>query len=143
MDSINFPYSISIPTIAEVDLLHDKMDKFNAMQLSFKGEVEVLKDYVIKNNGIVVAGIRSCFYLNECLAINSLFVDEQYRHQGLGSFLLNKVETEVKELGAKLVHLDTFDFQAKDFYLAHGYEIFGILENCPKGHKRYYLKKIL
>ena len=29
------------------------------------------------------------------------------------------------------------------FYLKHGYEIFGILEDCPKGHKRYYLKKSL
>jgi len=32
---------------------------------------------------------------------------------------------------------------SKDFYLKHGYEIFGVLDNCPKGHKRYYLKKTL
>lgn len=47
----------------------------------------------------------------------------------------------IKEKGGKLVHLDTFDFQAKDFYLKNGYEVFGVLEDCPKGHKRYYLKK--
>lgn len=37
--------------------------------------------------------------------------------------------------------LDTFDFQAKNFYIKQGYEIFGILDNCPEGHKRYYMKK--
>ncbi|PPE03578.1 hypothetical protein HCUR_00960 [Holospora curviuscula] len=25
----------------------------------------------------------------------------------------------------------TFDFQVKDFYLKQGYEIFGVLEDCP------------
>lgn len=43
----------------------------------------------------------------------------------------------------RLIHLDTFDFQAKDFYLKHGDEIFGVLEDCSKGYKRYYMKKVL
>ena len=74
---------------------------------------------------------------------NKLFVDENYRHKGLGSLLLNKVEAESKALGARLIHLDTFDFQAKDFYLKYGYEIFGVLEECPPGYKRYYMRKYL
>jgi hypothetical protein len=40
------------------------------------------------------------------------------------------------------LHLDTFDFQAKDFYVKHGYEVFGVLEDCPEGHVRYFMKKI-
>ena len=51
-------------------------------------------------------------------------------------------DAEVIPLRA-LIHLDTCDFQSKDFYLKQGYEIFGVLDNCPKGHKRYYLKKML
>ncbi len=42
-----------------------------------------------------------------------------------------------------LIHLDTFDFQAKDFYLKHGYDIFGILDECPQKHKRYFMKKFI
>jgi hypothetical protein len=34
-------------------------------------------------------------------------------------------------------------FQAKDFYLKHEYEVLGILDDCPKGHKRYYMEKVL
>jgi len=67
----------------------------------------------------------------------------EYRGQDLGSQLLNKIELEAKAIGTTLVHLDTFDFQAKDFYLKAGYEIFGVLDDCPKGHQRYYLKKKL
>ena len=57
--------------------------------------------------------------------------------------MLAKVEKIAKKYSANLVHLDTFDFQAKDFYLKHGYEVFGVLEDCPKCHKRYYMKKVL
>jgi len=40
--------------------------------------------------------------------------------------------------------LDTYDFQALAFYQKNGYEVFGILENCPApGHIRYSLKKSL
>ena len=62
---------------------------------------------------------------------------------GLGSKLLAEVERTAVEAGCTLIHLDTFDFQAKDFYLRHGYEVFGVLEDCPEGHCRYYLKKKL
>ena len=43
--------------------------------------------------------------------------------------------------GCSLIHPDTFDFQAKDFYRKLGYEVFGILDGCPEWHCRYYLKK--
>jgi len=29
----------------------------------------------------------------------------------------------------------------KTFILKHGYEIFGILEDCPSEHKQYFLKR--
>jgi GNAT superfamily N-acetyltransferase len=68
---------------------------------------------------------------------------KKYRSQHLGSVLLNHVETLAKNNGCYMSHLDTFDFQGKDFYLKHGYQVFGILENCPPGHKRYYMAKTL
>lgn len=55
----------------------------------------------------------------------------------LVSMLLEHVEKIARILHCYLAHLDTFDFQAKDFYLKHGYSIFGVLENAPKGHNRY------
>ena len=136
-------YKLSPATNAEAETLNDKVNSFVAQQVSFDGDTEVLKDYVIKENGLIIAGIRACFYLAECLAINVLFVEESHRLKGLGALLLNQVEADARAMGAKLSHLDTFNHQAKDFYLKHGYEIFGVLENCPAEHKRYFMKKIL
>ena len=73
--------------------------------------------------------------------IETLWVDESHRGQGLGAKLLAEVENTAKEKGCYLIHLDTFDFQAKEFYEKQGYVVFGVLEDCPKGHCRYYLKK--
>ncbi|ETZ04485.1 GNAT family N-acetyltransferase [Holospora undulata] len=129
-------YKLSPATNAEAETLNDKVNSFVAQQVSFDGDTEILKDYVIKENGLIIAGIRSCFYLGECLAINVLFVEESHRLKGLGTLLLNQAEADARAMGAKMSHLDTFNHQAKDFYLKHGYEIFGVLENCPAEHKR-------
>ena len=57
--------------------------------------------------------------------------------------MLAEVESAAKEKGCYLIYLDTFDFQAKEFYEKQGYEVFGVLEDCPKEHCRYYLKKTI
>jgi GNAT superfamily N-acetyltransferase len=70
-----------------------------------------------------------------------IWVEETLRHQGLGSKLLLQAETEARADGCYGALLDTFSFQALPFYLNHGYEIFGDLENYPRGHHRYFLRK--
>lgn len=131
-------------TEEESKLINDKIVSFNRSQVPFTQEqTPILKNYVIKDKGIVIAGVNAFIYHWCILHVNVLFVDEKYRHKNLGSALLQKVESDVKAMGGKLVHLDTLDFQAKDFYLKQGYEVFGVLEGCPEGHKRYYLKKAI
>lgn len=129
-------------TKEEIDFVDNKLGEFNLSQVpATQDPTLVLKNYVIKDKGLIIAGIKADVYHWGILYVDVLFVDENHRHKGLGSTLLQKVEQEAKEMGAKLVHTDTFDFQALDFYLKHGYEVFGVLEDCPKDHKRYYLKK--
>ncbi len=128
----------------EAKYIDNQIYEFNNSKVQFTQQSALIfKNYVIKENGIIIAGINAVIYCWNILYIDVLFVDENHRKKQLGSSLLHKVEMEAKELGSTLAHLDTFDFQAKDFYLKHNYEIFGILENCPTGHKRYHLKKIL
>jgi GNAT superfamily N-acetyltransferase len=75
------------------------------------------------------------------LHVELLYVYDQYREHGIASMLLEHVEKIARSHRCHLAHLDTFDFQAKNFYLKHGYSIFGVLENAPQGHNRYYMKK--
>ena len=95
----------------------------------------------VDEKGEIIGDILGQVYFWRCLFVEILWVSQKARGMGLGSQLLQTAEREAKEAGCSLVHLDTFDFQAKDFYLKHGYEIFGVLDDCPEGHKRYFLKK--
>jgi len=142
MQKIDKRFLITKSEATDKKYINDKLNDFNKSCVPFLQDDVIFLDYVIKDGDTVVAGINCLMYCWEIAAfVDILFVEESYRNQGLGSILLNKVEHEAKQQGATLIHLDTFDFQAKDFYLKHGYEIFGILDNCPPGHKKYYLKK--
>jgi GNAT superfamily N-acetyltransferase len=72
-----------------------------------------------------------------------LWVADRYRGRGLGRRLLHAAEREALLRGARHAYLDTFDFQARPFYEREGYVVFGVQEDYPPGHTRYYLKKDL
>lgn len=138
-------YIIEESTREHCGLVDDGIVEYNLSKVAFTQEPSFIPiNRVIKgSNGEVMAGINSVLYCWNCLYVDVLWVKEEYRKEGYGSVLLNEVEKVAKEKGCKLIHLDTFDFQAKDFYLKHGYEVFGVLDDCPVEHKRYYLKKNL
>jgi len=77
------------------------------------------------------------------LCIDLLWVKEALRGRGLGHRLLQLAEEEGRKRGACGAYLDTFSFQAPDFYRDHGYEVFGELDEFPPGHKRHYMRKKL
>jgi GNAT superfamily N-acetyltransferase len=96
------------------------------------------------DDGVIVAGVNAYLKGKSVVHVTVLWVDENQRGHDYGSQLLQHVETEAKKLGAYLIFLDTYDFQAREFYLKHGYEVFSILEGSPaKGHRQYNMKKML
>lgn len=128
----------------EEDFIVDKIVEYNLSIVPSKQETDFLwiNRIVEDKNGNIIAGILSKMYCWNCLYIDVLWVKEEHRKDGLGSRLLKEIESVAIEKGCYLIHLDTFDFQAKDFYIKHGYEVFGVLDECLEGHKRYFLKKI-
>lgn len=101
-------------------------------------------DYILKNSSNeVIAGLLSGINYWGGLEIKILWVREDMRSQGFASKLLNHVEDKARAMNASLSVLDTFDFQAEEFYLKNGYTVFGKLENFPEGHHRTYLSKKL
>jgi GNAT superfamily N-acetyltransferase len=76
------------------------------------------------------------------LFVELLVVSEVARGQGLGAKLMNKAEALAREKGCQGIWLDTFSFQAPDFYLRHGFSIFGELKDCPVvGYNRFFIQK--
>jgi GNAT superfamily N-acetyltransferase len=137
--------TITDGTQEDVDFINKKIDEYNSSQAPFSQQpVEIGVNYSLKNdNGNLVGGITAFIYGWKILYIHVLWVQDEYRHNDYGSKLLKRVEDEAKAMGSNMAILDTFDFQAKDFYLKHGYEIYGELDNYPPGHKSFSMKKVL
>lgn len=138
-------YSIVNGSEKDKTVICDKLVEYNLQKVpkTQKTEfVDITKKIVDEQNNII-AGCYAKMYCWNVIYVDILWVDEKYRKHGLGSKLLKEIERFAREEKCSLIHLDTFDFQAKDFYLKHGYEVFGVLEDCPKDHCRYYLKKKL
>ncbi|NFA90153.1 GNAT family N-acetyltransferase [Clostridium botulinum] len=136
-------YIIKESNSEEAELIVDRLVKYNLSKVPGKQEVPLLwiNRVIEDTNGEIIAGILSEMYCWNCIYIDALWIKEEYRKNRLGTRLLKEVEKIAKEKDCHLIHLDTFDFQAKDFYIKHGYEIFGILDQCPENHKRYFMKK--
>ncbi len=75
------------------------------------------------------------------LFVDALWVDAAARSRGAGRTLMARAERHAVEAGCHAAWLDTF--QAKGFYEAIGYTVFGALEDYPAGQTRYFLRKRL
>ena len=79
-------------------------------------------NYHIAQDGKVVAGITA-WALGPDVHIDMLAVREDARHKGLGSLLLSHVEAQAQKDGRTTASVDTFSWQAPEFYPAHGYDV--------------------
>lgn len=96
----------------------------------------------VEEDGRVVAGILARL-LGDCIYVEILWVDESLRHRGVGRELLARVEEAGRARGAKRIELDTFSFQAPEYYPKLGFREFGRVEPYAGTHGRYYFIKEL
>ena len=75
------------------------------------------------------------------LHIELLWLDETLRGRGAGTALIEEAENIARQNSCLGVYLDTFSFQAPQFYEQRGYRVFGKIDNQPQGHCRYFLQK--
>ena len=138
-------YKIESCKDGDADYIIDRLVEYNLAKVPAKQKVlfETLDKKITDDNGNIIAGCVAKMYCWNVAYIDTLWVDSKYRGKGLGARLLAEVEKTAKAKGCYLIHLDTFDFQVKVFYKTQGYKVFGVLEDCPKGHCRYYLKKTI
>ncbi|MFG2307746.1 GNAT family N-acetyltransferase [Streptomyces sp. NPDC048566] len=75
------------------------------------------------------------------LHVTYLWVDGHRRGNGLGSRLLAEAERAAGERGCTASRLETWDFQAPDFYRGQGYEVVAAIPDYPPGITEYTLTK--
>ncbi|MEC0126645.1 GNAT family N-acetyltransferase [Paenibacillus pabuli] len=117
---------------------------YNAEHVSeeLRNRYEELNFHIKNKAGEIVAGVISTLCWN-WLEIDFLWVEAEQRHQGYGSRLLSEVERIAREKSCDFIQLNTFSYQAPEFYKKHGYQLILTIENAPTGHSHYYFKKDL
>ncbi|WNZ47013.1 putative N-acetylmannosamine-6-phosphate 2-epimerase [Leptolyngbya boryana CZ1] len=98
--------------------------------------------FLLDDRDKVKAGLVSLTRWN-WLLIEALWVEESIRRQGFASQLMHLAEQEAKRRGCTEALLDTFSFQAKEFYEKLGYEMFAQVDDYPSGYSFFQLKKEL
>jgi predicted N-acetyltransferase YhbS len=86
----------------------------------------------------LIGGISGHTY-RQWIYMDDLWVSEKHRKQGLGSKLLFAAEKLAIERECHGSYLITYD--SCKFYEQHGYAICGQLNDFPKGHTRFFMKK--
>ena len=103
---------------------------------------EPLNIYLENEEGNLVAGMVAETFGN-WLEIEYLYVSDDLRGQGIGSKILEMAENESRNRGCKYSFVDTFNFQAPEFYEKHGYKEVFALKKYPYTGERYYYTKEL
>jgi SAM-dependent methyltransferase/GNAT superfamily N-acetyltransferase len=94
-----------------------------------------------KLNGEVVGGALIYQHV-DAIYIDSLWVDEKYRNQGVGSTLLKKAEQDALEKGILKQVICTFHEPNMQYYKNRGFELIATVPEYIHGMDKYYLRKI-
>lgn len=99
--------------------------------------------YAVEDDGAVVGGLTGKAW-GLWLHVDLLWVHVQHRGKGLGADLLARAEEIARtEHGCEHVRLETWDFQAPDFYRGLGYRLVGEVPDYPPGVTEYIFAKPL
>ena len=97
----------------------------------------------IEQDETLIGGLNAYMTAFHILYVDTLFVAEAYRRQGIGRKLVSEMEKRAKNLGANMIRLDTFDWQGYEFYKQLGYEEVGHYYNEKDDfHEYFYVKRI-
>ncbi len=126
---MNFHF-INSPSKADIEFIYDKLHEFNTKYFDTIKESEFCI-FAKGVNGEHIAGLYGKIIFS-VININYLWVSELYRYQGLGKALIQKVEIEAKNNGADKLFVETYTFQAVEFYLKLGFKEVGRYIDYPK-----------
>lgn len=129
------------PKPDEIEFVTQKIIDFNRNRAG-EGNYRHLVIFLRDSDEAIVGGLVGETYW-QWLYIDVFWIDEFYRGRGYGDCLLATAEQEAIRRGCQYAYLDTFSFQAPEFYQKRGYVIFGELPVFPVGYSRFFLKKVL
>ena len=136
-------YQITVedkPAPEDIQVLWRNLREFNFDRTGQRGQS--VSVFVRNDEGQIIGGTHGWTAFG-CLHIDVLWLREDIRRKGLGRQVLEAAEAEARTRGCKIAKLETFSFQAPEFYKKNGYTVFAELDQVAGGHRWYFLKKNL
>ncbi|MDB5375133.1 MAG: acetyltransferase, N-acetylglutamate synthase [Belnapia sp.] len=129
------------PAEAEVEALSQQLEGFNERRWPGHQPWTPLA-LLIRRGATVVGGLTGESYAG-WFFIRYFWLEEDIRRRGLGRQVIAAAEQRARERGCHGIYLDTFSFQAPDFYRKQGYVEFGRLPYPPQGERIWLRKSLL
>ena len=126
---------------AEARFVRERLDLYNVGVTGVSAWYP-MQFFVKSERGETLGGVLGSVW-GGWLHIAYLWVDDSVRGKDWGTRLMDRAEAYGRERGCHSATLDTHSFQARPFYESRGYEVFGTLDDYPKGHKKFFLRKKL
>ncbi len=128
----------------ERDFIRKKVIEHNRANLPGEAKSPVEKmSFIARNEEEEIIGGLTTTSFWQSLHIDFLWVDPSVRGQRVAAKLMAQAEIYARSKKYRLIVVDTFSFQAPDFYRKQGFTEFGKVNDHPKGHSHHYFEKWL
>ncbi|MDN7243108.1 GNAT family N-acetyltransferase [Planococcus sp. N028] len=126
------------------DFIRSKVIEHNMTSLpdEAKSPKEQVSFIARNDNGEIIGGVTGTSFWRQ-MHVDFLWVDPAERGQGIAEQLMHQLEDYSRSLACRLMIVETFSFQAPNFYKKLGFVEFGVIEDHPAGHSFHYFEKRL
>ena len=125
------------PSPENQKIIRDGIVGFNASIINDKPKCFTI---FVKHDENIIGG-AIIYYHKDAIYIDVLWCIEEYRYKGIGSRLINMIESKAKNKSIQKLFVDTYAFQAQGFYIKHGFKIIGCVPEYILGHDRIFMRK--
>jgi GNAT superfamily N-acetyltransferase len=122
----------SDPAAADIHALGEALYAFNVAATGMT-DGKLFGIFLRDASGAVIGGANGWTWGGSCY-VQHLFVPAPLRGQGHGRRLMAAIEAEAKARGCVKVILDTYDFQAPEFYRRLGFAVAATVAEHVRGH---------
>lgn len=129
------------PSTNELEKLCKGLDR-HAKQTIGKTSFEPFGFLAHNSSGALIGGCTGVLMYGT-LCIKLLWIEENARGNGLGRKLIEKAELFARENACRYITLETFGWQAKDFYEKMHYKIEHVYNGYDDEAKFYFFRKKL
>ncbi len=129
------------PTDSDVEEIRQSLVAYNIARSGYNERFKAA--VLVRNDDGSLAGGVYAYGWGGCFEVELLWVSEDRRGEGIGTRLMSAVEEEARRLGFSKIVLDTFSFQAPEFYRRLGFEQVAMIDDFPEGHGYFVFVKHL